>query len=252
MPRFNTKSIFASATKFARGILSSAQKMFNSSVKDGNYDLKKRIEESEFVRDDSAARSAAQDWLRKYMQNKDVQFKKRQMEAGKLYFFRYIKPKHMDTLDYWDKGPLVLCLGGYWSAENQYIEVGLNLHLLPPKIRQQVLIKVFDMFRQRYRGEMYAPTQRPLELNWQAIARPLLQYGAAFAFRSYIPHLRSQAIEFKYEDWDKAIFVPNEYLNKTTAMELRNMWADFTRNRALNQLSSSNLENLLSGNGQRR
>lgn len=242
MARF-ARSIFSIASRLAKGFLTTSQKLFNSTVKTGNYDLQALIETSEFKNKPEKARQ----WIADYSKNKDVQFKSKFLEAGKLYFFRYVKPKHYDTLDYWDRGPLVLCLGGYWSKAGDYIEVGLNMHLLPPLIRRQVLIKVFNMYRDKYKGEMYSDTQRPLELNWQKIAIPLLQYGAAFCFRSYIPTLRNLTIEFKYEDWDKAIYVPNEYLNKTTENDLKNAWQKFILTKAYTKMSATSLERAIGG-----
>lgn len=242
MARF-ARSIFSIASRLAKGFLTSGQKLFNSVVSKGNYDLQALIETSEFKDRPDKAR----EWIANYVKDKDVQFKNAFMEAGKLYHFRYIKPKHSDTLDYWDKGPLVLCLGGYWSKAGDYIEVGLNLHLLPPLVRRQVLIKIFSMYSQKYKGEMYSNVQRPLELNWTKVAMPLLQYGAAFCVRAYIPRLRNITIEFKYEDWDKAIFVPNSYLNKTTEQQLKNDWQKFILTKAYTKMSASSLERAIGG-----
>lgn len=244
MPNW-TRSIFSIASRIARGFLTNSQQLFNDTVKGGKYDLQALIETSEW--NNSGGSDKARKWLKEYMKDKDVQFKGKYMEAGKIYHFRYIKPKHSDTLDYWDRGPLVLCLGGYWSAAGDYIEVGLNLHLLPPHIRRQVLIKVFKMYEKRYNGEMYSKEQRPLELNWQRIAAPLLQYGAAFCFRAYIPRLRTITIEFKYEDWHKAIFVPNEYLHKTSEDKLRNEWQKFVLTKSMTKMSAASLEKALGG-----
>lgn len=247
MAKFNTRSIFTTASKFIKKLLTQSQKLFNSSVKDGNYNLQKRVDDSPWNIENSKTRDEVRDWMKSITRDKENHYKTKFLEAGKLYFFRYMKPKHMDTLDYWDKGPLMLCLGGYWTKDKRWIEVGLNLHLLPPLIRRKVLVKVWNMYSQKYKGEMYSPTQRPLELNWQKVAGPLLQYGAGFCFRSYIPELRTQTIEFKYEDWDKAIYVPNEYLNKTSEAELKVLWAKFTRDKALSKLSGNSLERVLSG-----
>lgn len=247
--KFNTRSVFTTAGKYIKKLLTAGQKLFNSSVKNGDYDLEKLIEESPWISGNSKANDEIRQWMKTVTADKSNHFKTTYMEAGKLYFFRYMKPKHMDTLEFWDKGPLMLCLGGYWTKNKDYIEVGLNLHLLPPLIRRKVLIKVWNMYKQKYKGEMYSPQQRPLELNWQKIAAPLLQYGAAFCFRSYIPKLRTQTIEFKYEDWDKAIFVPNEYLNKTSETELKVLWAKFTREKSLPKLSANAMERALAGLG---
>jgi hypothetical protein len=241
-----TRSVYSIASRLARGLLSGAQQLFNDKVKKGDYDLQLLIESHEWLKTADTSHKANA-WLKTYMKDKEVQYKGKFMEAGKLYFFRYIKPKHYQTLDYWDRGPLVLCLGGYWSSAGDYIEIGLNLHLLPPLIRRQVLIKVFSMYSEKYKGEMYSASQRPLEINWQRIAMPLLQYGAAFCIRQYIPKLRSQCIEFKYEDWHNAVFVPNEYLHKTSEEQLKNAWQQFVMTKAMTKMTASGLERALGG-----
>lgn len=240
------KSILTLASKFGRGLLSSSQQVFNSLMTSGKYDISKQIEGHKW-NVEGGADGKALAWFKKYANDKDVQYKGKFMEAGKLYAFKYIKPKHHDTLAYWDRSPLVLCMGGYWASNKEYVEIGLNLHLLPKLVRRKVLIKVFEMYSKKYNGEMYSAKQRPIELNWSKIAAPLLQYGAAFCIRQYIPRLRTQCIEFKYEDWPSAIFIPAVMLHKTSENNLKNEWQKFVMNKSFKKMTASGLEKLVAG-----
>jgi len=59
-------------------------------------------------------------------------------EAGKLYLYAY-DAKNKDTLPVWDKFPLILCLGSKVAKNGNLLFYGLNLHYVPPRVRQEFL-----------------------------------------------------------------------------------------------------------------
>lgn len=224
-------------------LLSKAQEEFNARVKSGDYDLSGLILKHEWNKTSGGYKS--RDWLRtQILNNKEYQHKQL-MEAGKLYLFRYINPKTKDILDYFDTEPLVLCLGHYISKSGSIVEMGINLHFLPLKVRQSVLIKVFDMYRRAYKGEMYRTPQKTVPVKWQQIAAPLEQYGAAFAFRSYLPERRQLAVEFKYEDWHNAVFIPSTKYSGIAFDQLRTLWAQFVQTHSFKKLSQERFEDMV-------
>lgn len=239
MPKFISK-VFGQLKSFGAKLLSGAQREFNIQVKVGKFDLSEKIELSEFNDGNKGMRKAA-DWVRKETKAGRIKPFKGIMESGKLYYFNYPNPKHRKKLAYWDAQPLVLCIGHYKSKVGDIIEVGINLHHLPPKVRKQVLVKVFDMYNRRYKGQMYRAKQAEVELEWKALAQPLLQYGAAFAIRSYIPKRRKKPVEFKYEDWDLAVYIPSEKLVGISQTKLEADWAKFWKNKSLQGLSADRL-----------
>lgn len=236
----------------AKSFLTKAQQDFNASVQGGDYDLAVKIATHPWdVSNDPQGGHKARSWLLKWVkqrENKQYINQRGLLEQGKLYMFNYINPATKDTLPWWDKNPLVLCLGQHKTKEGRILDVGINLHHLPLKVRKQVLIKIFDMYRKKYRGEMYRDKSKSIPVRWETIAIPLMQYGADFAFRSYYPNRRTKTIEFPYEEFHNAIFIPSEaYSNNISKQKLDKLWKEHLLNRSLKKVSPQQLARALGG-----
>ena len=189
---------------------------------------------------------AALEWYASYVKKPPYDLAwKTIMRPGMIYSFRYHRPKHIDTLEYFDTDPLVLCLGHYKSKEGEIIEQGLNLHFLPLQVRKEVLITVFEMFRRHYQGEMYTATPNGLDfVTWQKIKEPLRQYGASFAFRSYIPKLRTQPIFIPFEEFHNIVYVPSRKYKGIAFEQLKVLWKQHVL-KELQHVSSDRLASAL-------
>lgn len=237
--------IFKTLRDAGARFLSGAQKEFNRKVQIGKYDLDALIQISEFNNGDKGTKAAA-DWLKNGIKSKELEFYKGSfMEAGKLYFFRYPNPKTRDTLEFFDAEPLVLCLGHYMSKDNELIEIGINLHHLPLKPRRQVLIKVFEMFARKYKNEMYRDEQASINIQWMSIAKPLMIYGTGFALRSYCANRKLECVEFKYEDWDKAIYVPSMKYVGIDQSRLAALWKQYVMTKSFTEITPDRLASIL-------
>ena len=64
---------------------------------------------------------------------------------GHIYIFSYLNPITESTLDWWDKNPMVLALDP--SKEAKHNDLGINLNLLPIRLRTQLLDKVYDVYK---------------------------------------------------------------------------------------------------------
>jgi len=194
------------------------------------YDLWKEIENHPWVKKDRPDRMAME-WYRKTIStDTDYHFKAQLLRQGFLYTYNYDTPKYKDILDYFDTQPLVIAFGSVKTNEG-IRDIGINMHLLPPKIRRIVLYKIFEIYRNHYKDQLFGKRSdlKPVLVNWKQIAIPLFKYGAAFAIRMYIPELRTNTIEFKYEDWASAIYLPSKKLSGTTQSELEKLWKKFVR-----------------------
>lgn len=234
MTKFNSldtqaKSSFIDKAKsIGRSILTAAQRLFNRLVKTGQYDLGKEIRNNEWYNMQNGGREAA-NWFRSYATNPDVQVRRKYMEPGKLYMFVYDHPKYADVLDWYDCAPLVLSLGYYIAKDGSVVSMGVNMHHLPLEVRFIVLETVFKAFAAKYKGEMYRSDQAPVNITWQQVASLVMPFGAAFAFRSYLPPRMTGIIEFKYEDWPKAIFIPSNHYEKLTADQIFQRYMQYLR-----------------------
>lgn len=219
------------AKQWGRNALSAAQRLFNRLVKSGNYNLHKEIQSNPWYKAQNGGALARIWFAQKIAPDSAYHSKRQYMEPGRLYMFVYANPKHADILDWYDVYPLVMSLGSYVSQEGELVEMGINLHHLPLKVRILVLCKIFEAFASKYQGEMYRAEQKPIDMTWQQVGALVQQYGAAFAFRSYLPQLRTGTICFKYEDWYKAIFIPSNHYEKMTAQQICNMYMQYLKDK---------------------
>lgn len=213
--------------KFSTGagrILSRAKQAFNRLVSSGSWDLSKEIWQHPWQKE-PRRHLLALDWLK---ENSNELTHRGLLEQGKLYTFRYLAPKTAN-LPYWDTNPLLICLGHYQAKNGEVVEIGLNLHYLPKDVRIKVVIKIFDLYKTKWRGQVYRNRQQGLSLDWANLALPLIPLGADFGFRSYIPRLRSEAIEFKFEDWPKAIHLPTKGWSRTSQAKVEQEWQTWMR-----------------------
>jgi len=193
-----------------------------------DYDLWRLIHEHPWLKS-GAPQKKAIEWYRKsIMTDRDYHYRGKLLQQGKLYMFDYDTPKYADTLAFFDTQPLVISIGPIVTSEGVR-DLGLNMHLLPPRIRRIVMCQIFEMYRNRYRDQLFAKKQDNVPVKWQAIVDPLRKYGLEFCIRMYIPELRKNVIEFRYDDWKNAIYIESKGYKKITVEALQKEWASFVR-----------------------
>ena len=136
--------------------------------------------------------------------NKDPGF-----QSGKIYIFKY-NAKNKSTLDYWDKHPIVLCVGMINTSKGKLM-IGLNISWYPPSARKYIVEKIRLMYKSSYSSAIKAKSlraneQHSVSLDLYNLQTALDQVGLSFALRQYIPSLIiSPKVCVCYEDWDKAV-----------------------------------------------
>lgn len=130
-------------------------------------------------------------------------------QSGKIYVFKY-DAKCKTTLDYWDKHPIVLCIGMI-NTDKGKLMVGLNISWYPPAARKYMVEKIRQLYKNSYDKNtkskpLNAKEQGPVILDLYQLKVALDQFGLSFALRQYIPaRVISPKVCVCYEDWDKAI-----------------------------------------------
>lgn len=198
------------------------------------YDLWKMIETNPFLKSGNPDQKALEWYRKSIMNDTDYHFKAKLLRQGFLYTYNYDTPKYESVLDYFDTQPLMISFGPIETSLGRR-DIGINLHLFPPRIRRIIMYKIFEMYRNHYKDQLFTKNQQVVNVTWKAIAKPLEKYGIAFGIRMYIPELRRNVIEFKYEDWKDAIFLPSKKLSKITQLELEDLWAKFVHNQKKNK-----------------
>lgn len=193
------------------------------------YDLYKEIENHEWVKKGNPSAKALE-WYRKdIMTDTSLHNKGQLLRQGFLYTFNYDTPKYESVLDYFDTQPLVISFG-YVETSLGKRDIGINLHLYPPRIRRIIMYKVFDIYRNLYKGQLFAKNPKEIPVKWIDLKKPLEKYGIAFGIRMYISELRTNTIQFLYEHWASAIYLPSKRIAKKTQTELEALWAEFVKN----------------------
>lgn len=216
-------------SRFGR-LLSSVKKTFSRLSAKFTYDFWERMQNNEIAKSSNSDKAAVKWYYDNYQNNPDKYVKRRIMLPGTLCIFDYDTPKYADTLDFWDRNPLVLVLTPFYTKEEKIRILGINLHLLPPKIRQLVLYQAFLMYKSEYTAQLFSD-KKALQVNvsWKVIKKQLDKFGIGFACRMYIPSLQKNIIEFNVDDWDKAIWIPSRAYSKTNVNDLERRWKEYVK-----------------------
>ena len=193
------------------------------------YDLWKEIEKHPFLKKGNPS-AAALEWYRKTIMKDSSLFLKGQLlRQGFLYTFNYDTPKYESVLDFFDTQPLVISFGPTETSLGRR-DIGINLHLYPPRIRRIIMYKIFEIYRNLYKDQLFSKNPKEIPVKWIDLKKPLEKYGVAFGVRMYIPSLRTNTIQFLYEHWASAIYLPSKRIAKKTQAELEALWAEFVKN----------------------
>lgn len=144
------------------------------------------------------ASATAEAWFqdsKKSIRENAVQKTSRRFRPGQVYVFRYEDPKYAE---WWDKNPTVLALDP--AAGN---DCGINLNMLPPNIKEELLDVVYERFESYIKGQEKKPAknQAPLGLSYDGAKGFLAKFGFDFAIRQYIPSRKTQQVVVGYEHW---------------------------------------------------
>jgi hypothetical protein len=196
--------------------------------------VKKRIKE--LVKESGGrnrAKKSAELWFetsRRKMNEKQVVFTRDKFQPGKIYVFRYDDPKYKNTLEWWDRNPVVLAI--YSEEEN---DLGINLNLLPIKIKEELLDFIYDrlegLIKLNTMGNRAnnAERQRHLSLTYTVAKSFLERFGFDFAIRQYIPSRKANQAVVAYEKWPEVALCDFIDINGGTITQVHAMYRNHLR-----------------------
>lgn len=218
------------SNRFGR-LFNSVKKSFSKLVNKYSYDFMDDLRNNEIARSANPQKSALRWFEKNYKNNRAKYIKRRAMKVGSLVIFDYNDPLTKDELEYWDKNPLVLVVEPYIKKDDVIRVQGINLHLLPPDIRGIVLYQAWYLYKEAYTAMMFTDKDSvQVNLEWSKIKDRLAKYGAGFAFRRYAISKQENIMEFNYEDWTKAVYLPSREYHKTNVEKLQSMWKAYVAN----------------------
>lgn len=148
---------------------------------------------------------------------------------GKIYVFRYDTPKTVDTLEWWDRNPVVLALDPVDGND-----CGINLNLLSVELKEMLLDMVYDRMKaqimsQTLKAPKNAQAQARLAMSYAGAKRFLDQYGFGFAIRQYIPRLKKSQAVVAYENWAQIALCDFIELEGATVQQIRMQFYKYRR-----------------------
>lgn len=146
---------------------------------------------------------------------------------GKIYTFQY-DPLYKSQLDYYDTRPIVLCHNIYRSKVTKNdIMVGINLNLLPNKIKTGTLQIFYERFKHEIEKGEYAASKKNIYISSKLISAlrdwmtTINIYRSSninydFSYRQYIRSRIKLASLVEYDDWNLISFIrPEDILGKS-------------------------------------
>lgn len=183
----------------------------------------KKIEKAFYRNNEASQRRNTKksiEWFRKYIPKNWNHVKTSQMfrdrslwsqkpSPGYMYFFDYSNPVHKDTLPIYDAYPLIFPWDiwrgdGSWGEDGKLYMIAINLHYLPPKLRQKVMVELLKI-----KTEKRFRKNTRLKLSWQVLqglSNSRLYEHAVHMYR--LDHVRSKFVQIPSASWEMAVFLP--------------------------------------------
>lgn len=137
-------------------------------------------------------------------------------DIGKMFFYGY-DPKTKDTLPYYDIFPLIIMVKGLKDGWH-----GLNLHYLPPKQRQILILRLMENM-----SDTRLDNNTRLKINYQLLKGVSKYRYFKPCFKRYlISHTKSTVRPVPFRHWTKAILLPVAKFKKAS---ITTVWADSMR-----------------------
>jgi len=134
-------------------------------------------------------------------------------DIGKMFFYGY-NPKTKDTMPYYDIFPLILMVRG---LDNGWY--GLNLHYLPPKQREVLILNLMDRM-----SDSKLDNKTRIKMNYQMLSSVAKYRYFKPCFKRYlISHTTSAVRPIPFEHWGKAILLPVAKFKKAS---ITTVWSD--------------------------
>lgn len=140
---------------------------------------------------------------------------------GQLIMFNYFEPKTKDELEYYDAMPCTIFFGTFKSKDGLRV-IGFNIHYYPPKIRYELMDRIFDIYKPIYLKNWENPLKTELSFfDYKMLMYQLEKLQLDFGVRQYIPELMHKVIPIPSKDWQKAVFTEGRFKKRTRTQILK-------------------------------
>ena len=185
-----------------------------------NFDMLKAIREEKLYKSNVQRRDVN---ARKFVdENYDIKGKPAIL-PGQLIMFNYFEPATKEKLEYYDAMPCTIFFG-IVNTKNGKRVIGFNIHYYPPRIRYQLMNRIFEIFRPIYEKQFNEPLKEEMSyFNYKMLISQLQKAKLDFGIREYIPQLMAKIVPIPVSGWPKAVFTEGHF-RKETREQILNYW----------------------------
>lgn len=160
---------------------------------------------------------------RKYIDENIKGGNKLDIMPGQLIMFNYFEPATKDELEYYDAMPCTIFFAGVPTAKG-YRVLGFNIHYYPPKIRFQLMNRIYEIFKPIYAETFNKKLDKDMEyFNYKMLISQLQKAKLDFGIRMYIPKLMTNIVPVPAGAWSKAVLTEGHF-KKETREQILNYW----------------------------
>jgi hypothetical protein len=194
--------------------------------------VKKRI--NELSKEHGGKRKASrfcENWFTSALKDraiKEAQVTRDRFQPGKIYVFKYTKPKYIENLPWFDENPVVLAIEQV--GDNDF---GVNLNLLPIPVKEKLLddlyIRLGGVMEGTAKEKSNPLTEKQLKISYKGMKSYLEKFGCEFALRQYIPEKKKNQAVVSYSKWPEIALCDFMELKGTNMMQIRVMYKDYLK-----------------------
>ena len=142
---------------------------------------------------------------------------------GQLIMFNYFEPATKDKLEYYDAMPCTIFFG-IVNTKNGKRVIGFNIHYYPPRIRFQLMNRIYEIFKPIYSQQFNTPlTEEMSYFNYKMLVDQLQKAKLDFGIREYIPMLMAKVTPIPVSAWPKAVLTEGHF-KKETREQILSYW----------------------------
>ena len=190
----------------------------NKAPKD--FDMLKAIRAEKHYKSNVKRRDVA---VRKYVDENLAVKGRPSVLPGQLVMFNYFEPATKEKLEYYDAMPCTIFFG-IVKTKNGPRVIGFNIHYYPPKIRFQLMSRIYEIFKPIYGKQFDKPLTEEMDyFNYKMLISQLQKAKLDFGIREYIPNLMASVVPIPVKDWPKAVLTEGHF-RKETREQILNYW----------------------------
>ena len=146
---------------------------------------------------------------------------------GQLIMFNYFEPATKEKLEYYDAMPCTIFFG-IVNTKNGKRVIGFNIHYYPPRIRFQLMNRIYEIFKPIYSKQFNSPLTKEMSyFNYKMLIDQLQKAKLDFGIREYIPMLMARVTPIPVSNWPKAVLTEGHF-RKETREQILNYWENKT------------------------